>query len=147
MKASNFAPNPKSIKLGFTGILGSFALLLAGTTSAHAANFSATLTADNHYGLYSGQDNGSGLTLVGRNEKGSPGVPGVFNWSLPETYNFNANSGDRLYVLAWDDGGPQSWLGEFSLPGGGSLLSSTTDWEYTVSRPKSFAIALSRIPV
>nr|WP_242063301.1 PEP-CTERM sorting domain-containing protein [Nostoc sp. FACHB-892] len=127
-----FISNPNSLKLGLTGILGSVALLLSGTTSAHAVNITATLTADNHYGLYYGQEDGSGLTFVGRNEKGEAGDPGQYNWSLPETFNFNANNGDYLYVLAWDDGFPQSWIGEFKLPSGVSLLSNTSDWIYTI---------------
>lgn len=103
------------------------------TNQAQAASITATLTADNHYGLYYGQGNGSGLTFVGRNEFGSSGSPGVFNWSLPETYNLNVGTGDYLYVLAWDDGGPQSWLGEFQGVPNNPLLSNTTDWEYFVS--------------
>ncbi|MEH1872944.1 PEP-CTERM sorting domain-containing protein [Nostoc sp.] len=125
--------NPNSLKLGLTGMLGSVALLLTGTTSAHAVNITATLTADNHYGLYYGQADGSGLTFVGRNEKGASGNPGQFNWSLPETFNFNANDGDYLYVLAWDDSINQAWIGDFTLPGGGSLLSNTSDWVYKIA--------------
>lgn len=127
-----FIPNPKSLKLGLTGMLGSVALFLTGTTSAHAVNITATLTADNHYGLYYGQADGSGLTFVGRNEKGTSGDPGQFNWSLPETFNLNANNGDYLYVLAWDDGLPQNWIGEFKLASGVSLLSNTSDWVYQI---------------
>ncbi|MBN3872613.1 MAG: PEP-CTERM sorting domain-containing protein [Nostoc sp.] len=128
-----FISNPNSLKLGLTGMLGSVALLLTGTTSAHAVNITATLTADNHYGLYYGQADGSGLTFVGRNEKGASGNPGEYNWSLPETFNFNANNGDYLYVLAWDDGFNQSWIGDFTLAGGGSLLSNTSDWVYKIA--------------
>ncbi|MBG1265765.1 PEP-CTERM sorting domain-containing protein [Nostoc sp. WHI] len=127
-----FTSSPNSLKLRLTGMLGSVALLLAGTTSAHAVSVTATLTADNHYGLYYGKVDGSELTFVGRNEKGTSGNPGVFNWSLPEIFNFNANDGDYLYVLAWDDGGPQNWIGEFKLPDGGSLLSNTSDWVYQI---------------
>ena len=128
-----FVSNPKSLKLGLTGILGSVALLLTGTTSAHAVNITATLTADNHYGLYYGKADGSELTFVGRNEEGAFGDPGQYNWSLPETFNFNANNGDYLYVLAWDDGFNQAWIGDFTLPGGGSLLSNTSDWVYKIA--------------
>ena len=127
-----FISNPNSLKLALTGMLGSVALLLTGTTSAHAVNITATLTADNHYGLYYGKADGSGLTFVGRNEKGEAGNPGQFNWSLPETFNFNANDGDYLYVLAWDDGLPQNWIGEFKLANDVSLLSNTGDWVYKI---------------
>lgn len=133
-KAFNFTSSPKSLKLGLTGMLGSVALLVAGTTSAHAVGIKATLTADNHYGLYYGQvsDNELSLTLVGRNEKGTPGNPGVYNWSLPETFNFTTNDNDYLYVLAWDDGGPQSWIGQFTSTSGASLLSNTSNWQYKI---------------
>ncbi|HLO84954.1 MAG TPA: hypothetical protein VK203_08065 [Nostocaceae cyanobacterium] len=106
--------------------------MTVGTSAAQAAGVTATLTADNHYGLYYGKANGSGLTFVGRNEFGSSGSPGVFNWSLPETYGFQPSSGDHLYVLAWDDGGPQSWLGQFKLPDSSTLFSNTKNWEYTI---------------
>src|SRR5262245_1054996 len=71
----------------------------------------ATITADNHYGLYVGQADGSQLTLIGSNEPGLQGNPGAFNWSLPETWHFNVGQGAYLYVLSWDDGGPQMWSG------------------------------------
>lgn len=101
--------------------------------AAGAASITATLTADNHYGLYYGQGDGSGLTFVGRNELGSSGNPGTYNWSSPETYNFNVGSGDYLYVLAWDDDSYQSWIGEFQGVQNNPLFSNTTDWEYFVS--------------
>ncbi|MBY0527888.1 MAG: putative Ig domain-containing protein [Gemmataceae bacterium] len=93
---------------------------------------SATLTADNHYGLYRGSADASSLTLIGRNEVGFNGNPGPYNWSLPETYTFQASPGDYLYVLAWDDGGPQAWIGQFDL-NGVPLYSDTSHWLYTVS--------------
>ncbi|MBY0522201.1 MAG: putative Ig domain-containing protein [Gemmataceae bacterium] len=93
---------------------------------------SATLTADNHYGLYRGSADGSALTFIGRNETGYWGNPGTYNWSLPETYTFQASPGDYLYVLAWDDGGPQGWIGQFDL-NGVPLYSDTSHWQYTVS--------------
>lgn len=127
-------------KLAFAaGIALSLGMMEA--NSAQATNITATLTADNHYGLYYGQGNGSGLTFVGRNEFGTPGNPGIFNWSLPETYNFNVEAGDYLYVLAWDSRSFQSWIGEFQGVSNNSLLSNTTDWEYFVSsgnNPGSF---------
>lgn len=111
---------------------------------AHAAQLSATLTADNHYGLYYGQADGSGLFFVGRNELGdghisdvdSP-VPntacsGVFNWQCPESWAFDVNPEDHLYIVAWDTDGPQNWMGEFQLPDS-ILLSNTADWEYVIA--------------
>lgn len=126
-------------------------LALAATTSigaksAQAAQITATLTADNHYGLYYGQANGDGLTFVGRNELGSSGAPGAFNWSLPEQFNFNVDAGDYLYALAWDTALTQSWIGEFQLPNGSSLLSNTSDWEYFVSSEDNPAFSGGNLP-
>jgi len=92
----------------------------------------ATLTADNHYGLYYGAGDGSSLHFVGRNEFGAAGAPGQYNWSLPETHEFNVGVGDHIYIVVWDDGGPQSWIGQFALPGGGTLATNATDWEFVL---------------
>jgi hypothetical protein len=93
----------------------------------------ATITADNHYGLFSGEADGSKLTLLGWNEPGLEGDPGPFNWSLPETWNFSVGEGDYLYVVAWDDGGPQMWSGQFTLSDGSTVYSDTASWVYTVA--------------
>lgn len=93
----------------------------------------ATLTADNHYGLYYGNVNGSSLTPVGRNENSFAGNPGDYNWSLPETFNFNVGASDYIYVLVWDDGGPQMWAGQFELPTGETLVSNLSQWQYTIA--------------
>lgn len=112
-------------------------MLAAGVVSQSFAalpNTSATLTSDNHYGLFLGNASGSNLQFIGRNEFGNAGSPGAYNWSLPETYQFNASPGDYLYVLAWDDGGPQAWIGSFSTPAG-ALTTNSTDWvaKYTTT--------------
>lgn len=99
-------------------------------------NASATLTADNHYALYVGNEDGSLLTYIGRNEATATGDPGDFNWSLPESFNFSIAAGQYIYVVAWDEtqnpSSPQMWIGQFSLPDGSKLYSNTTDWYYTV---------------
>ena len=98
--------------------------------SAHAQAFEidATVTADNHYGLYVGNADGSALTLIGRNEYGSAGSTGGYNWQVPENYNFALGTDQYVYVVAWDDGGPQSWIGEFGLDNGNWIYSNRTDW-------------------
>jgi hypothetical protein len=110
-----------------------FVLLAA--TSAQALPVTATLTADNHYGLYVGQADGSGLSFIGRNETGAtssvPCTPN-FNWKCAETWSFSANAGDYAYVLAWDDGGQQMWIGDFDL-GSSTLVSDIASWEYYVA--------------
>ena len=99
----------------------------------HAYVVSATLTADNHYGLYHGNADASSLTFIGRNEFGPWGAPGAYNWSLPETHNFDTGSDNYLYVLAWDDKTvSQSWIGQFT-GSEGTIFSNTTNWEYTVA--------------
>lgn len=112
--------------------LKSVALVLGLMASAaHALPVTGTLTADNHYGLYVGQGDGSGLSFVGRNEVGGSGSPCDYNWSCTETWNFNVGAGDYLYVVAWDDGGPQMWIGNFNF-GTSTIVSNTTSWEFYV---------------
>jgi len=76
------------------------AIVLAGVASAaNAALVTATITADNHYALYS--STGATFTYHGGNELNAGGEPGTYNWSLPETYSFEA--GDFVYIAAWSD--------------------------------------------
>lgn len=110
-------------------------LLLIGLTgTAQAIPVTAHITADNHYGLYYGDATGSNMQYVGRNETGTSGngLPGQYNWTLPETFNFNISAGDYLYVAAWDDGGPQMWTADFSWAGGSApeLVTDATNWQY-----------------
>lgn len=106
------------------------ALTLSGAASANLGNMaivSGTLTADNHYGLYIGGANGENLMEIGRNEHGVSGNPGVYNWSVAETWDFLAAPGQYLYVMAWDESGPQGWIGTFSWHTS-ELNSNTGDW-------------------
>lgn len=109
-----------------------FSLGLLAGAGAHALPVTATLTADNHYGLYVGQADGSGLSFVGRNEVGPNGNPCQYNWTCAETWSFNANAGDYAYVLAWDDGGPQMWIGNFQA-GSQTIVSNLASWEFFVA--------------
>jgi len=99
-----------------------------------AALITATVTADNHYGLYYGTD--SSLTFVGRNEKGIDGNPGLYNWSLPETFgSLNVGEDERFYVVQWDAdpdsaGTTQGLLAQFAVSDGRSLVTNTTEWRY-----------------
>jgi hypothetical protein len=108
-------------------------LLGVGIVSLNAAPVTGTavITADNHYGLYTGLADGSDLIFVGRNEFGSGGNPGSYNWSEPETWSVSLDLGRHLYVVAWDDGGPQSWIGQFTFDGN-TLFSDAAHWEYLV---------------
>jgi MYXO-CTERM domain-containing protein len=100
--------------------------------SANTLTGTATLTADNHYGLYTGLSDASDLSLIGRNEKGYSGSPGTYNWSNPESWSVSLEAGQHLYVLAWDDGGPQSWIGQFNF-GSTTLYSNAAQWEYLIA--------------
>jgi hypothetical protein len=107
-------------------------MILGSAQEAMAATINATLTADNFYGLFYGNEDGSLLNFVGRNEVGSTGDPGTFNWSEAETWNFVVGSSDYLYVVTWDDGRvAESWLGEFEIDGS-TVLTGADDWEYIV---------------
>jgi hypothetical protein len=101
-------------------------------TRAAAQSFSAQVTADNHYQLYVGDTAGTQLTLVGQNESGSTGSPGTYNWSQPESWNFQLSLGQRIYVVAWDAGGQGGWLGQFGSVAG-TLFSQPSSWRYATS--------------
>ena len=104
-----------------------FSMALAMPAYAGTISASATLTADNFYALFHGTENG--VTKVGRNETGSGGDPGTYNWSKPETFNFQMAPGDLIYVLAWDDGTvAQGLIGDFTI-GGHKVSTNTDDWE------------------
>ena len=97
-------------------------------------NMTGHLTADNHYGLFTGNDNGSDLNFIGRNEYGRSGNPGRYNWSIGEQWNFFLDDDDYIYVVVWDDGNvDESWIGEFILDSGETLLSVEDSWEYIIA--------------
>lgn len=122
------------IKSLLTGTLLTVGLAISSAGQATAAAITGTLTADNHYGLYTGNKDGSELKFVGRNEKGSGGDPGQYNWSLPETWMFDIDANDYIYTVIWDDAAvAESWIGEFTLANGNKLLSNPTDWEYVIA--------------
>jgi hypothetical protein len=96
---------------------------------ARAVDVTACLTADNYYALYRGKSDGSGLTLIGRNELTDSGG----SWVEPETWYFAAESGDHIYVVAWngDPGaGIQCWIGAFSWFDW-TVYSDLISWEST----------------
>jgi hypothetical protein len=90
-----------------------------------------TTTADNHYGLYFGDESGSFVTFVGRNELDDDGSPGSYNWSEAESFTFDMRVGDYIYIAAWsDDSTAQGLLGQFVIPDWGTtILTNTLDWE------------------
>lgn len=106
-------------------------LCLAGSANtASALMVDALLTADNHYALYHGGEFGTPLTYVSKNETGSLGSPGTYNWSEPEFSTFSMNAGEYIYVVGWsDDYVAQGWIGQFKF-GSETVYSNTTDWEF-----------------
>jgi PEP-CTERM motif len=114
----------------------------------------ATLTADNHYALFSGNETGSVLNFYGRNEKGAYGGaagwnngnqggqsfnPGNgYNWSNAETWDFKMSQNDYMYVVTWDDSAvDESWVGQFDITAGdkkSQLLSAPGSWEYMTTQ-------------
>lgn len=120
-------------------LTAALALTNAGQAFAASLTGRATLTADNHYGLFYGNSTGSTLNFVGRNEKGPNGNPGTWNWSNAETWNFTMDSKDYLYVVVWDDRSvDESWVGEFTFTDPNnktySLLSKPNSWEYVITQ-------------
>jgi hypothetical protein len=51
---------------------------------------------------------------------------------VPENWSFAVAAGDRLYVVAWDDGGPQMLLGNFTWAESQLIVTDTASWEYFV---------------
>jgi hypothetical protein len=77
--------------------------------------------------LYGNQD-GSGLVRVGKNETGSYGSSDGWNWSVPESFNFNMDDQQSLFVATWSDNSvAQGWIGQFATANQ-TILSNTSDW-------------------
>jgi hypothetical protein len=75
----------------------------------------ATVTADNHYAIYTGEHNGMDLILIGRNELNRSSSLGENNWAIPETWTFDLSRDRTIYVATWSDNiTAQAWLGQFA---------------------------------
>ncbi len=72
------------------------------------------VTADNYYGVYLGQADGTDLRLVGQSDGG--------DWTTVESFDTTVTPQDHLYVAAWeaptDSGGPQMTIAEVEMPSG-----------------------------
>lgn len=104
--------------------------------SAAATLITATVTADNHYGLYFGTE--TNLTFVGRNETGPTGNPGNYNWSLPETFaDLDLSDEDRFFIVQWDEGigddATQGLLAEFTFSSGATLRTNASQWQFYIT--------------
>lgn len=103
------------------------AALLALAAAAPAAPISGHVTADNHYGLYTGDQAGAVVNFWGANESGSSGAGG-YNWSQAEAYSFES-ADPIIYIAAWsDDNIAQGLLASLSV-NGHPLLSGQSVWE------------------
>lgn len=111
-----------------TGTFGRMVLLVAGAACAGASGdiVQATVTADNHYALYTSF--GDEFGYLGGNETGPGGTVGAYNWSYAETYAFEG--GDTLFIAAWsDDRVAQGVLGQFYSDTLGSFMSGDARWQ------------------
>jgi len=70
------------------------------------------------------------ITYIGRNEAGSGGSPGWYNWSVAESFTFNVDAGDYIYIAGWsDDNVAQGLIGQFVVDGSSTILTNTSDWD------------------
>lgn len=100
------------------------ALAAVSSVAAPGAAFSTTasVTSDNFYGIYTGD------AVSATANHGSDGA-----WSTVETYTFNMNAGDYLYVAVWsDDSSWQGFLGQFDNHNG-RFYSSDPAWQVTAT--------------
>ncbi len=117
----------KSLKLFISGIVLS---TMANLSFASLLSVEAVVTADNHYALYYGTT--SGLNYVGTNESTASGSPCRYNWSCAETWEFDMQSGDDIYVAAWSDNSvAQAFIGQFTINGTTYFTEANDDWAYT----------------
>lgn len=110
-----------------TAVASLFAASLATLNGAASAELvTGTITADNHYALYSSL--GGVFQYHGGNETGYAGSSGTYNWSMAETWAFDA--GEYLYIAAWsDDAVAQGVLAEFHSASLGTILSGDARWQ------------------
>lgn len=123
---------PTSVKTEATGFVTGRVYSDEYLPEGETLSIKAVVTADNHYGLYYGSP--GRLHFVGRNEIGSSGNPGTYNWSEAETFLFDLKPDDYLYVVAWDHGYAKMWLGEFQLFNDIYLRFNNKDWVSTMAR-------------
>ena len=87
----------------------------------------AWVTADNYFGIYLGQADGSDLRLIGQDSDG--------DWTSVEDFDLELTSLDYLYLAAWEaagsNGGPQMTIAEVELPDG-IVGTNATDFEWVL---------------
>lgn len=90
-----------------------------------AVQATVRVTADNYYGLYIGEEDGSNLTLIAEDPDGS--------WTSVESVDVEFGPLDHLYLAAWeapgDNGGPQMLIAEIETDAGiVGTSASTFEW-------------------
>jgi hypothetical protein len=96
---------------------------LTGTAHASPINVDVTVTVDNVYAIYSGNE----TDIYDFHGTAANTTSGQI--SIPETYNFSMDDGDIIYIAAWsDDGQAQGLLAEFSIDGT-ILTTANSQWE------------------
>jgi len=106
-------------------------LFLGHAVNVHAAEVTATVTADNYYALFYGNEDGSTLSLLGSSLN--------VDWKYPDTYAFDIDENDYIYAAVWSDGAvAQGFIGQF-VTEAGIMLTNTVTWE-ACSMGKPFTI-------
>lgn len=106
-------------KLFVVGIMSLACWGLLAPAGAQAGTVDAVITADNAFNYFLGDGTGSNLRFIG----------GRNDWPNPLSFTGTVcQGGDYIYVAAWDQGGPQMFIGQYTLSSGGTLLTNTSDW-------------------
>lgn len=107
-------------------LLAAIALVAAAGSASAEITVTGTLTADNHYAMFTNL--GGQVGFVGGNELGAAGNPGAYNWSQAESWSFTA--GTCVYIAAWSDKSvAQGLVGEFHFSDGGLLRTGYNQWD------------------
>ncbi len=104
-------------------------LLLTAVGASGAQNFDVTMTTDNAYAIYYG-DEFSATTWLG----GAVNTTAGMIWST-ESYSLTIPDSSWIYIAAWsDDSVMQGVLADFTnLTIGGQIVSGNTPWEVTAT--------------
>ncbi|MCB9497463.1 MAG: hypothetical protein H6686_11310 [Fibrobacteria bacterium] len=139
LRAANVVIEPQAVVVGQVPPPPSPLSISGSMLDGYVGHVVAHFTADNHYGLFHGRSDGTGMVFEGRNEKGPYGSGGEQNWQIGETFEFQVEPDDHLYMVVWDDGQYRMWIGDFTFNGTRRTVSNLQDWEYiTASGPNPF---------
>ncbi|MFO0587703.1 MAG: lamin tail domain-containing protein [Polyangiaceae bacterium] len=128
-QASGAAPAGDWTSVGYDDSSWSAAPATFYASDAPPANVTvtATFSADNYFALYVGKADGTNLTYVGRDSVG--------DWTSAESFPIQVGPEDYLFVAAWEapgnDGGPQSLIGQITLPDGATVPTSPSTYVWT----------------